>query len=104
MSYTKDIETLLDLNGIVIEQAGGYWTKFEVQKISNATKERPHGLRYSLTLHDKHGNRIMGFDNAHAANSKNKKMHQGRKTYDHFHRYANDKGIPYEFINATSTT
>jgi len=72
MSHSKNIETLLDLDGMVIEQAGGYWTKFEVQKIANTTKEKPHSLRYSLTLHDKNGNRIMGFDNAHAVNSKNK--------------------------------
>ena len=26
-----------------------------------ATEEIPHGIRYSFTLHDRHGQRIMGF-------------------------------------------
>jgi hypothetical protein len=29
------------------------------------SKERPHGLRYSLTLHGPGGKRLVGFDNAH---------------------------------------
>ncbi len=26
----------------------------------------PHGIRYALTLHDRYGTRLLGFDNAHA--------------------------------------
>jgi hypothetical protein len=29
------------------------------------TPERPHGLKYSLTLHAEDGARLLGFDNAH---------------------------------------
>lgn len=47
MIHGKDIDTLLDLDGVVIEQLGGYWTKFEVRRISQATKEIPHGIHYS---------------------------------------------------------
>lgn len=72
MGHKKDIETLLDLNGIVIEQRGGYWTKFEVRRTESTTEEVPHGIRYSLTLHDRCGQRVMGFDNAHAVNAKKK--------------------------------
>ena len=61
----KGLETLLDLNGVVIDQEKGYWVKFEIYK-TDITKERPHGLSYSLTLHEKYGKRIMGYDNAHA--------------------------------------
>lgn len=100
MIRKKDIDTLLDLDGIVIEQLGGYWTKFEAQQLDNSTEERPHGIRYSLTLHDQHGNRVMGFDNAHAVKSGKKGRHQGRKTHDHYHRHAKDEGIPYEFTDA----
>ncbi len=28
----QDIDTLLDLDGVIIEQAGGCWTKFEVRR------------------------------------------------------------------------
>lgn len=55
----QGLETLLDLNGVIIQQEKGYWVKFEVSQ-TPVTKERPHGLRYSLTLHDKYGKRIMG--------------------------------------------
>ena len=39
--------------------------KFVVRRVS-ATSERPHGLVYSLTLHDENGVRLLGFDNSHA--------------------------------------
>lgn len=91
---------MLDLDGIVIEQAGGYWTKFEVRKLVDSTEERPHGIRYSLTLHDRNGTRILGFDNAHAVKSRKRGRFHGQRTYDHCHRHAKDEGIPYEFIDA----
>lgn len=94
-----DIDTLLDLDEIIIEQAGGCWTKFEVQRISKPTEEIPHGIRYSLTLHDRYGERLMGFDNAHAVKPRKKSKHQGRKTHDHRHRHSKDKGVPYEFVD-----
>jgi hypothetical protein len=100
MAHGKGIDTLLDLDGVVIEQVDGYWTKFEVRRISQTTEEIPHGIRYSLTLHDRHGERIMGFDNAHAVKSRKKGKHQGRRTYDHRHRHSKDEGIPYEFVDA----
>lgn len=98
MTHGKDINTLLDLDGIVIEQAGGYWTKFDVRCVP-PSEEIPHGIRYSLTLHNRHGERVMGFDNAHAVKYKRGK-HRGRKTFDHRHRNAKDEGVPYEFVDA----
>lgn len=70
MDHKNNTDALLDLDDVIIEQAGGYWTKFEVQSTAKITKERPQGIRYSLTLHDRRGNRIMGFDNAHAVKLK----------------------------------
>jgi hypothetical protein len=96
MVHRKDIDTLLDLDGIIIEQVDGFWTKFEVRRISQPTEEIPHGIRYSLTLHNRHGERIMGFDNAHVVKTRKK----GRKTYDHRHRHSKDEGVPYEFVDA----
>lgn len=98
MAHDNDIDTLLELDGVIIEQVAGYWTKFEVKRISKITEEIPHGIRYSLTLHDRYGARIMGFDNAHAVKLSGK--HRSRKTYDHRHRYATDAGIQYEFVDA----
>jgi hypothetical protein len=99
MTNLKDIDTLLNLDGIVIEQAGGYWTKFEVRQVSK-TEVIPHGIRYSLTLHDRFGRRIMGFDNAHPIKRKNKNKPNGKKTYDHRHRHAEDEGVHYEYVDA----
>jgi hypothetical protein len=100
MAREKGIDTLLDLDGIIIEQTGGYWTKFEVRRTLQMTEEIPHGIRYSLTLHNRHGERIIGFDNAHAVKVRKKDKHQGRKTYDHRHRDSKDKGVLYEFVDA----
>ena len=100
MAFCKDIDTLLDLDGIIIEQVGKYWVKFEARRISKTTEEIPHGIRYSLTLHDRQGERIMGFDNAHAVKTRGKGKHQGRKTYDHRHRHSKDEGVTYEFVDA----
>lgn len=99
MTHGQDINTLLDLDGVIIEQLGGCWTKFDVRRISQPTEAIPHGIRYSLTLHDRFGERLMGFDNAHAIKSRKRGKYQGRKTYDHRHRHSTDKGIPYEFVD-----
>jgi hypothetical protein len=97
----NNIETLLNLDGVVIEQAGGHWTKFEAREVPK-TDGIPHGIRYSLTLHDRTGKRMMGFDNAHAVKIKgnNKRKYQGRKTFDHRHRNSEDEGVFYLFTNA----
>lgn len=58
------IETLLALDGTEYTEENGYWYKFEVSLIE-PTKERPHGIRYNLTLHDNYNQRILGFDNVH---------------------------------------
>ena len=102
MSEDRDhgLETLLDLDGVVIDQDNGYWVKFDVSKTTE-TKERPHGLRYSLTLHDKYGKRLMGFDNAHAVKLPKKYKYSGRVIeFDHLHRHSLDSGVPYEFKDA----
>ena len=58
------LELLLDLDGLKFAQEGGYWIKYEVSDVAK-TPERPHGIKYSLTLHDPQGERIFGIDNAH---------------------------------------
>jgi hypothetical protein len=60
----------------------------------------PHGIRYALTLHDRYGTRLLGFDNAHAVKPPKRRRYAGRwLAYDHRHRHARDKGVPYEFTN-----
>ncbi len=65
------------------------------------TKERPHGIRYNLTLHDNYNQRILGFDNAHAVKAKKHSYYTGTiVSYDHVHRFIKDKEVPYKFENA----
>ena len=63
------LELLIDLDGLNFIQAGGYWIKYEVSAVEK-TPERPHGIKYSLTLHDPQGERIFGIDNAHRPKSR----------------------------------
>lgn len=95
----NDLDTLLDLSGVIIDQGGGYWVKLDAWHVA-PTEGVPHGLRYSLTLHAPSGHRILGFDNAHAITPKKYKYAAQKLTYDHRHRHASDKGVPYEFVSA----
>ena len=58
------LEFLLAFDGRIHHLEAGYRLKFEVKRIT-ASKERPHGLWYSFTLHAPDGKRLVGFDNAH---------------------------------------
>ena len=61
------------------------------------TSARPHGLRYSFTLHDPEGRRILGFDNAHSVAPKRSRFRKPDVEHDHWHRTADDEGRPYRF-------
>jgi hypothetical protein len=89
--------TLLELDGEIFPMDNGYWTKIEAYKVE-ANEHIPHGVRYSLTLHDRHNNRIIGFDNAHAYRPKRKKYGSRKITWDHKHR--REKISPYEYESA----
>jgi hypothetical protein len=97
----KTLENLLELDGVkyVIDEHLGLWVKFEARKIE-PSKERPHGIRYSLTLHDRFNARLMGFDNAHAIEHGGKVQVAPKRTYDHWHRDGSDNGRPYHYENA----
>jgi len=98
--YAAGIETLLDLHGSVLDQGKGYWIKLEAWRVE-VGKQVPHGIRYSLTLHEPYGRRILGYDNAHAVKPPKKYKYAGRiVSHDHVHRHAADKGVPYEFKDA----
>ena len=94
------LATLLDLDGSVLEQEGGYWIKIEARQVP-VPEHALHGIGYSLTLHDKYGNRVLGYDNAHAVKLPKKFKFAGQRLpYDHRHRTSSDKGVPYAFESA----
>ena len=94
------ISTLLDMDGTIIEQECGYWVKIEAHRVE-PDENKPQGIKYSLTLHDRYGTRVLGYDNAHAPPRQKKFKYAGVKfTHDHKHRSSIDKGVPYEFQDA----
>jgi hypothetical protein len=101
--FRDGLSYLLDLdNEIQVQNEQGYWVKFEVS-LAEKTLDRPHGIKYSLTLHDPDGTRILGFDNAHAVQPTGSHFRHAGKRYpfDHRHRHAQDEGVLYEFNTAT---
>lgn len=87
--------SLLDLDGQVffLDERARYWVKFSVRRVE-ADAQRPHGLRYSLTLHNSRGERFVGFDNAHAAEDSR------GAPLDHRHRLRTIRA--YEYTDAAS--
>ncbi len=100
MAKDGGLDTLLDLDGQIIDQGDGYWVKIEVRKLKGSTDARPHGIRYSLTLHDPDGTRILGYDNAHAVVSNRRGRHSQDHKFDHRHQYGQRDASTYEFANA----
>jgi hypothetical protein len=96
------VRTLLDLHDLIIDQEDGYWVKIEAWEVDRS-ENIPHGIRYALTLHAPSGKRILGFDNAHAVKFKaTRRVYSGqRMTFDHRHRHVADKGVPYEYKDAS---
>lgn len=91
------LETLLELNGEVFLLDNGYWTKIEAWRVK-PSDQIPHGVRYSLTLHDSDGKRIIGFDNAHRVKPKGRRFGTRKIAWDH--RHTRGGAEAYEFENA----
>lgn len=90
------LDTLLALHREEMNLDGGFMVKFDVKRVLRS-QHRPHGIKYSLTLHYEK-TRIFGIDNAHEIILK-----QGRKriksvTWDHEHK--RDRIKFYEYTNA----
>jgi hypothetical protein len=79
------LDTLVQLDGEKFVIEGNFWIKFEVKQVS-ATPEKPHGLEYSLTLHDGDGERLLGFDNAHPVREGTGPGARTRIEFDHKHK------------------
>lgn len=90
-------ELLLSMDGQVYVMEKGYWVKFEARSVK-PTAERPHGIYYSMTLHDRNNTRILGFDNAHAVDTKKKGYGARKVTFDHQHKQ--DVVTSYEYVSA----
>jgi hypothetical protein len=93
------LEFLLAFDGRIHHLEKGYWLKFEIKR-AVPEKHQPHGLRYSFTLHDPRGRRLVGFDNAHAVPGHGSRKRRMQAAHDHWHRSVGDIGRPYSFVSA----
>ena len=82
-----------------LERDGHYKVKFVVKRVK-ADERKPHGLNYSLTLHDKSGDRIVGFDNAHPVPTQSGPAGKKRIVNDHKHRFKTIR--PYDYKDAAT--
>ena len=70
----------------------GWSIRFRIAQAA-VSAHRPHGVRYSLTLHDEANRRLLGFDNAHGL--------PRLQAYDHRHRFRRTgQLLPYEWHGA----
>jgi hypothetical protein len=93
------LEFLIAFDGRIHHLEKGYWLKFDITPVE-ATKNRPHGLSYSFTLHAPDGTRLVGFDNAHDVPAKSSRFTRRGRTTDRWHRTQEDPGRPYRFTDA----
>jgi hypothetical protein len=91
------LDALLSLHGerFAVDGSETCWVKFEVKEC-DVTPERPHGLKYSLTLHAEDGTRLLGFDTAHGITEGSGPGARTRIEYDHKHKGERIRFYDYE--------
>jgi hypothetical protein len=93
------------MDGDVIEADAEleYTVHFDAKR-AEITEGRPYRIKYSLTLHDKHGSRLLGFDNAHEIEDKVRgrfSKHRKVSKWDHEHKFKDVSVIkPYDYQTA----
>ena len=95
------LDALLALDGVTffVDPDGQYRVRFVVIRVESSP-ERPHGLNYSLALHDNTGARLVGFDNAHPVSRRRGSAGRKRTAHDHSHRMRSIQ--PYDYKDAAS--
>ena len=97
----RSLDALLDLDGqiLVLDQETRHWVRFVVRRVPT-TEQKPHGLDYSLTLHDADGERLVGFDNSHPVRQGSGPGSKRLTGQDHKHRLKTVR--PYDYKDAAS--
>ncbi len=91
---------LIDGQKLAVDEEGRYWVEFRAKTVK-PSPERPHGLNYALTLYDRQtGERLVGFDNAHAVASTKGPGGKKRRKHDHRHRLRTIQ--PYDYQDAAT--
>ncbi len=95
-----ELQALLDLDGAEIELMDGqFLARFEAHTVE-LSPEVPHGIKYALTLHDRTGQRVLGFDNAHPIKLKKGRFVERPTEADHWHYGPGEVARKYQFQGA----
>lgn len=103
LQWNNGLNNLLEFHNEVmyLDNKGRFYSKFEA-KICEPNEHIPHGIRYSLTLHDKKlspsETRIFGIDNSHGGKFSGSKHTHRKVEWDHMHK--NEKITYYDFENS----
>jgi len=81
----EGLDRLLDLDGLLAEVGGGFWVKIVARRVP-PDANRPHGVSYTLTLHDREGRRVFGLDNAHVVRLTGGPAGRSSGAREHVHR------------------
>jgi len=93
------LQLLLDLDGLNYVYEAGYWIKYAVSAVAKSP-EWPHGIKYSLTLHDRQGNRVFGIDNAHSLTTRSGPAGKSARPAAADHMHKGEQIYRYEFVDA----
>ena len=101
MERDPSLDALLDLDGqvLVVDPETRHWVRFVARRVP-VSAARPHGIEYSLTLHGPDGERLVGFDNAHAVKGQEGPGGKARPTLDHRRRLKTVR--PYAYRDAAT--
>jgi hypothetical protein len=96
-SKPEGLHYFLDLHLARIGYDNGYWVAIRAVRVE-PDEGRPHGLQYSLTLHDQNGDRTLGYDNSHRVDTATGPARKSRRptTLDHIDRRGR-RSVRYRF-------
>jgi len=88
----EPMRRLLDYDHRRYWLVNGWSVRFRIAEFE-VSVARPRGIKYSFTLHDVDGTRLLGYDNAHGV--------PRAQEYDHRHRFRHARElVAYEFRGA----
>jgi hypothetical protein len=93
LDYIK--EFFLSIDGFRFFFEDGSWYKIEISEVP-ITDTHPGGISYSLAYFDGENVCRVRFDNAHQVRLKGR---GARLAFDHSHRFADGKLVPYSFVD-----
>ena len=96
-AHDYGLESLLAMDGVVFVIEHGHWIKIEARVVVS-NRHVPHGVRYSLTLHDRNKRRLVGYDNAHAVKARKRRFAPRLTEWDNRHRL--HEVFEYQFESA----